>query len=248
MDETKPTLTQVQIIQSLAEALAWFEKEISWGVAPGALNHLTGRIGELYAAMITRGQMALETKQRGYDVVSGLNERISVKTITTSNHVSFNTATFGLVDRVMVLRVNVDEETGISVEEILDESADNAKAKMRSSGSNLIYNIPGASQREQRPVEQLRVTAQARYSDFELVRNESGAIRMVRDGIVQPVIVKDVLRPIAAEVGVEVLNSRGEVKNTQTLGADVIRALNAREGSGKGKKKPNLAIGPLKLS
>ena len=49
----RPTLTQVQIIQSLAEALSWFEKELSWGVSPGELNHLTGRIGELYAAEIS---------------------------------------------------------------------------------------------------------------------------------------------------------------------------------------------------
>ncbi len=41
----RPTLTQVQIIQSLAEALSWFEKEVSWGVSPAELNHLTGRIG-----------------------------------------------------------------------------------------------------------------------------------------------------------------------------------------------------------
>jgi hypothetical protein len=52
----------------------------------------------------------------------------------------------------------------------------------------------------------------------------------VRDGKVQPVVVKDVLRPIAAELGVEVLNSQGEIKNTQSMGADVIRALNARAG------------------
>jgi hypothetical protein len=86
----RPTLTQVQIIQSLAEALSWFEKEISWGVSAGELNHLTGRIGELYAAMITRGQMALDTNQHGYDVVSASNERISVKTVTTSTHVDFD--------------------------------------------------------------------------------------------------------------------------------------------------------------
>lgn len=61
----RPTLSQVQIIQSLAEALSWFEKELNWGVSPGELNHLTGRIGELYAAMMTRGQMALDTNQRG---------------------------------------------------------------------------------------------------------------------------------------------------------------------------------------
>lgn len=229
MVETKPTLTQVQIIQSLAEALSWFEKELSWGVAPGELNHLTGRIGELYAAMITRGQMALETNQRGYDVVSALNERISVKTITTSTHVSFNSATFGLVDRVMILRVNVDEEKGISVEEILSEPADIAKENMGHNGANFIYNIPRRSQREQRPVDQLRITARASYKDLEIVRYENGAIRILRGDVVQPGAVKDQLRPIAADVGVELLNSNGETKNTQTLGADVIRALNARE-------------------
>ena len=42
--EPKPTLTQVQIIQSLTEALAWFEKELSWGVPPAELNHLTGDV------------------------------------------------------------------------------------------------------------------------------------------------------------------------------------------------------------
>ena len=194
------------------------------------MNHLTGRIGELYVAMITRGQMALETNQRGYDVVSALNERISVKTITTSTHVTFNSATFEFVDRIIVLRVNVDQDNGISVEEIFDEPAEKAKEKMRSSGSNYLYPILRASSRERRPIEELRITARAPYSDFEIVRYESGAVRIVRDGKVQPVVVKDVLRPIAAELGVEVLNSQGEIKNTQSMGADVIRALNARAG------------------
>jgi len=221
-----PTLTQVQIIQSLAEALAWFEKELSWGVAPAELNHLTGRIGELYAAMITRGQMALETNQRGYDVVSSSNERISVKTVTTSPHVSFNLSTFEYVDRVIVLRVNVDDELGISVEELLDETAESAKGKMRLGDGKYVYSIAQGTQREKRPVEDLRVTARARHSDFEIVRYESGAIRILRDGVIQPVVVKDVLRPIAADLGVSLLNPKGETKNTQSLGADVIRALN----------------------
>lgn len=228
--ETKPTLSQVQIIQSLAEALAWFEKELSWGVSPGELNHLTGRIGELYAAMITRGQMALETNQRGYDVVSASNERISVKTITTSSHVAFNPATFEFVDRVMIFRVNVDDERGISVEELLDEPADIAKTRMRLSGDRYIYPILQGAPRETRPVEELRVTGRAAYSDMEIVQYESGAIRIMRDGVVQPVVVKDALRPIAADVGVDLLNSRGGTKNTQALGADVIRALNLRSG------------------
>jgi len=228
--EPKPTLTQVQIIQSLAEALAWFEKELSWGVAPAELNHLTGRIGELYAAMITRGQMALETNQRGYDVVSSSNERISVKTVTTYSQVSFNASTFEFVDRIMVFRVNVNDELGTSVEELLDETAETAKGKMRLSDGKYVYPVAQGTQREKRPVEELRVTARATYSDFEIVRYESGAIRILCGGVVQPVVVKDVLRPIAAEVGVDLLNSRGETKNTQTLGADVIRAINLRSG------------------
>lgn len=228
--ELKPTLAQVQIIQSLAEALAWFEKELSWGVAPAELNHLTGRIGELYAAMITRGQMALETNQRGYDVVSSSNERISVKTVTTSSQVSFNAATFELVDRVMVFRVNVDDELGISVEELLDESAETAKGRMRLADGKYVYSLAQASRREKRPVEDLRITARASHADFEIVRYESGAVRILRDGAVLPVVVKDVLRPIAADLGVSLLNSRGEPKNTQALGADVIRALNLRSG------------------
>ncbi len=64
-------LTQMQLIQSLGEAMAWFERELNWGVRPTELRHLCGRIGELYAALITNGQMATEVNQEGYDVVSG---------------------------------------------------------------------------------------------------------------------------------------------------------------------------------
>lgn len=228
MSDIRPTLTQVQIIQSLAEALSWFEKELSWGVSPAELNHLTGRIGELYAAMITRGQMALETNQRGYDVVSALNERISVKTITSTKHITFNPSTYEFVDRVMILRVSVDDEKGISVQELMDEPAIEAKARMKVTSQGLIYAVAQSAQREQRPVESLQITARASYSDFEIVRYENAAIRIFRNGKILPGVVKDVLRPIAAELGVDVSNLRGAVKNTQTLGADVIRALNAR--------------------
>lgn len=223
----RPTLTQVQIIQSLAEALSWFEKEVNWGVSPGELNHLTGRIGELYAAMITRGQMALDTNQRGYDVVSASNERISVKTITTSNHVSFNQNTFHHVDRVMVLRVNIDDEKGVSVEELLDTTSREAQQMMRRQSGKLIYPIIRGV-REQRPVEDLEIMARAPYSDFEIVQYETGAIRICRGEEALPVVVKELLRPIATEVGVDLFNSKGGLKNTQQLGADVIRALNIR--------------------
>lgn len=241
MNSDRPTLTQVQIIQSLAEALSWFEKEVSWGVSPGELNHLTGRIGELYAAMITRGQMALDTNQHGYDVVSASNERVSVKTVTTSNHVTFNQNTFHHVDRVMVLRINVDDEKGVSVEELLDTSAHEAQQMMRFRDSKLIYSVVRGN-REERPVEDLEITARASYADFEIVQYESGAIRIHRNGEVQPVVVKDLLRPIATEIGVDLFNSKGGLRNTQQLGADVIRALNARSGPATTVARPASAL------
>ena len=60
-------LTQMQIIQSLGEAMSWFEREIAWGVPPTELRHLSGRLGELYAALIMNGQMATAVNQQGYD-------------------------------------------------------------------------------------------------------------------------------------------------------------------------------------
>ncbi|MEJ8307992.1 DUF6998 domain-containing protein [Agrobacterium larrymoorei] len=225
----RPTLSQVQIIQSLAETLSWFEKEISWGVSSGELNHLTGRIGELYAAMITRGQMALDINQQGYDVVSASNERISVKTITTSTHVSFNHSTFHHVDRVMILRINIDDEKGVSVEELLDAPSGEVRQLLREQAGKLVYPIRRGV-RTERPVESLQVTAKASYSEFEIVKYESGAIRILKNRVVQAVIVKETLRSIATEVGVDLFNSKGGLKNTQQLGADVIRALNAAAG------------------
>jgi hypothetical protein len=224
----RPTLSQVQIIQSLAEALSWFEKEISWGVSPSELGHLTGRIGELYVAMITRGQMALNTNQHGYDVIAATNERISVKTITTSSHVSFSDSTFHHVDRVMVLRVNVDEDKGLSVEEVLDEIAENIRPRLRPQGGKLILPI-SKGQAERRRVEDLEIVARVPYENWEIIRYESGVIRIQSHGEDQKLNVRMFLREIAAKIGVDIANSKGNLKNTQSLGADLIRALHARQ-------------------
>ena len=85
-------LTQMQLIQSLGEAMCWLERELNWGVPATELRHLCGRLGELYAAVITNGQMANEVNQKGYDVVGRDGERISVKTTAMTGyggHVAF---------------------------------------------------------------------------------------------------------------------------------------------------------------
>ena len=224
-----PTLSQTQIIRALADALSWFEREITWGVNPAELRALTGRIGELYAAMITRGQMALAPNQRGYDVVSADGERVSVKTITSSSHVAFRSSTFDEVDRVIILRVNVDPEEGISIEELLDKPADEARSFSRDGAGNFRYVVskPEVAREEVEP-SNLRITAKARYGDHEIVRYENAAIRILRNGELQQINVKGFLRPIAAELGVSTESESGLKLNTQQLGANVIRALNDR--------------------
>ncbi|UES53249.1 hypothetical protein GFK88_17025 [Roseibium aggregatum] len=231
------TLSQTQIIRSLGQALEWFEKEIAWGVSPGELNHLTGRIGELYAAMVTRGQMALATNQHGYDVVSLEGERISVKTVTSSSHVDFRASTFDSVDRVMILRIVVDEDE-VSIEEIMDCSASEIRARgTNSSGKYTVYiNGPsigggaaqdGADRRRLSVVElqKLKETGSATYGRYRIVQYENGTILVETEGSAQNVA-KPILREIAKEVGVDILNTAGNMKNTRTLGADVIKALN----------------------
>lgn len=219
-------LSQTQVIQSLAEALAWFEKELGWGVAPAELNHLTGRIGELYAAMITRGQMALETNQRGYNVISADNERISVKTVTSSVHVSFNQNTFDQVDRVMVLRVNVDEEEGVSVETLLDCSASEFLEKHgKDSGKHVFGTSTGSRPRQS--IENLQISDEASLGDHLVRQFENGTIQVLISGDLQQ-MAKPHLREIAAEIGVDLLNSNSRPKNTRQLGADIIKVLQVK--------------------
>jgi hypothetical protein len=50
-------LSQMQTIQSLGNNLAILQQEVE-------------TFGELYACVITNGQMALNTNEKGYDVVS----------------------------------------------------------------------------------------------------------------------------------------------------------------------------------
>lgn len=123
-------LTQMQLIQSLGEAMSWFERELNWGVPATELRHLCGRIGELYAALISNGQMANDVNQKGYDVVGSTGDKISVKTtamMDSAGHVSFNVNTLEHVDRVMVLRMNTAE---MQIETLLDAPLEKALEMM----------------------------------------------------------------------------------------------------------------------
>jgi hypothetical protein len=223
-------LTQMQIIQSLGEAMTWFERELSWGVAPTALRHLSGRLGELYAALITNGQMATDVNQQGYDVVGGNGERISVKTTAMmgqSGHISFNPHTLDKVDRVIILRINTEE---MQIEILLNEkvsvvrpmlSKPDSQGKVAFSLSKLLS--------ERRAVDDIPVIREAVWKSYILKELESGTILIEKDGkSISPVLPK--LREIAQDLKVNLVNSNGNAMNTRQSGSILIRMIRETKG------------------
>jgi hypothetical protein len=222
-------LTQMQVIQSLGEAMTWFQRELDWGVAPAELRHLCGRIGELYVALITNGQMAPDTNQRGYDVVGKDGERISVKTTTmleSGGHISFNPRTLQFVDRVIVLRVNTEE---MQVETLLDTDIKQALALMSEpdSGGRRTISLSKLLN-SAKPKHDIATATEVIYKDAIIRELESGTIEVERNG--QPVSpVKVELRKFALELNLSLLNSNGNPFNTRQLGTMVIKAIEAMQ-------------------
>ena len=217
-------LTQMQIVQSLGEAMSWFERELQWGVPATKLPHLCGRIGELYAALITNGQMALAVNQQGYDVVSGQGERISVKTtaqMASVVQVTFNSRTLSLVDRVIVLRINTEE---MQVEILLNEPVEDALAKMlpESKGKRILRL--GRLLRSTRPQGELVTVNIVTFRGYTIRELEDGAVVVEQDGSqVSPAI--PVLRELALHLNISLVNVNGNPLNTRSLGSRVIQSV-----------------------
>jgi len=223
-------LTQMQLIQSLGEAMSWFERELNWGVPPTELRHLIGRIGELYAALITNGQMATEVNQKGYDIISGLGERISVKTTAVmkgSGLISFNQNTLDQVDRVIILRINTEE---MQIETLLDKSVEetwellgkpNSAGRVSVNQSKLVKKPKIRSE--------IPVIRSAEFEEFTVQELATGTIELLSTGKLVN-IAKPELRRIAAKLGISIQNSRGNPHNTRQLGSMIIRELRARAG------------------
>lgn len=218
----------MQIIQSLGEAMNWLERELSWGANPAELRHLMGRIGELYVAMFTNGNMAESVNEKGYDVVTKDNEKISVKTTTRSGghgHVLFNAKTIDLADRVIILRFNEDE---MELEILLDASVEEAKKLMinRNDGKlslsmSKIYK-PNKKVRED---SELLVVRRANYQNYVIHELESGTIEVYVDGVKQPVTKPELIK-IASLLSISTLNNNGNPHNTRQLGSLIIKELN----------------------
>jgi hypothetical protein len=224
LGEIQMALSQMQLIQSLGEAIAWLERETSWDIHPTELRHLCGRIGELYAAVITNGRMATEVNQKGYDVVSADGEHISVKTtaqIGSGGHITFNSNTLEYVDRVIVLRIDIEEKQidtllNAPINEAMDLMTRDANGKRTIALSRLIKAPPTRAD--------IKTVKEIGYRGLTIRELENGSIEVERDGeICLPV--KPKLRELATQLNIGLLNSNGNPLNTRQLGSQIIKSL-----------------------
>ena len=214
----------MQIIQSLGEAMNWFERELSWDVPPTELRHLCGRIGELYAALITNGQMATEVNQKGYDVVSEDGDKISVKTTAmmgSGGHVNFNSNTLEFVDRIIILRVNTEE---MQVETLLNLTTFETMELMgpeKNGKRSLALSKLTKTPKDKADIKSIKKVEFQGYTVREL---ETGTIEVeLNDVLLSPT--KPELRNLAKILNVSLLSSNGHLLNTRQLGSQVIKTI-----------------------
>jgi len=140
-----------------------------------------------------------------------------------------NPNSFDVVDRVMVFRINIDEDQGVSVEPLLDCSAVDFEEKFKKSSGKLIFDTNQTGRKEM-PIGRLAITDKAEYQKYRIVQYENGTIKVLINGQVQDVTLPE-LRKIATILGVDKLNGVGNDKNTRTLGADIISKIHSMNGS-----------------
>jgi hypothetical protein len=215
-------LNQMQTIQSLGNNLAILQQEVEvFGVHATETRHLVGRIGELYACVITNGQMAPNTNQKGYDVVSSTGEKISVKTTattTTSGGASFNLNTLDLVNRIMIMRINEDLE----IEVLLDASISEAKELMHK--GTIAYSKLLGTGRNNINLEKIPIVNKVEHNGYEIVEYENGSITVHKEGkMITPA--KPILRQLATSLNLSILNGNGNQQNTRTLGGLIVNAV-----------------------
>jgi hypothetical protein len=219
-------LNQMQTIQSLGNNLAILQQEVEiFGVSATETRHLVGRIGELYACVITNGQMASNTNEKGYDVVSNAGERISVKTTattTTSGGALFNLKTLHLVDRIMIMRINEDLE----IEVLLDAPTIEAKELMHK--GTIAYSKLFGTGRNNINLDDMLILSEVEYQGYKIVEYENGSITLHQQGkMIAPA--KPTLRKLAARLNIPIHNGNGNQHNTRTLGGLIVKAVKEQQ-------------------
>lgn len=103
---TPPMSYRTYISVSRAAYIAGIEA----GISPQELRAHTGVIGEAFVADYLGVKLTTVNNQHGYDLIDADGLRVSVKTITTSTHVTLNESTLHHVDRIVVVWLGTEAD------------------------------------------------------------------------------------------------------------------------------------------
>ena len=160
-------------------------------------------------------------------MVSAEGWQISIKTVTSSHHISFNRSTFDAVHRVVILRLNFDDDD-ISIEEVADMPASDFLPQCRESEGVYIYSP--RQRHASVPVADQKPVRQASYGPYKVREYESGTIQVEKDGVPEK-IAKPALRDLATSLGVSLVNNNGNPRNTRQLGSEILVAMQTLDKS-----------------
>ncbi|MGB7244779.1 MAG: hypothetical protein WBC93_22160 [Sulfitobacter sp.] len=92
----------------IASSRASYIAGIEAGISLQELRAHTGVLGEAYVADYLGVKLTSANNQRGHDLVDADGLRVSVKTITTSTHITLNARTMDQVDRIVVVWIGTE--------------------------------------------------------------------------------------------------------------------------------------------
>ena len=216
-------LTQSATIHMLSSRLAAYETDIARGAKGELLRAEVGIIGELYVAMMTRGQLADQNNQPGHDVISEAGERISVKTTQRAvANMTFNPDTFDKVDRVVVVKVENTDEQGVTISIAFDATGEEMTARL---GPSLRFSESSSRARD---LSTIPVIASAEFDGYRINQHANASISLYNSRGAPISVVKPVLRELAEKLGVDPISGTGVEKNTRSLGDHIIKAVKSR--------------------
>jgi hypothetical protein len=174
----------------IAASRAAYIAGIEAGISPQELRAHTGVIGEAFVADYLGVRLTIANNQRGYDLEDADGLRVSVKTITTSTHISLNEKTLDQVDRIIVVWLDTIEDQldvvvvyDSGVEDFLSQSARPYRGSLRLGRGAMKFPKTIATANK---FELGEVIATLKDGDVEYRKHTSGSFTALVDGKPEP--------------------------------------------------------------
>lgn len=146
----------------------------------------------------------------------------------STGHIAFTPNTLSSVDRIIILRINTDE---MQIETLLNEEkmvVENSMRQMSGTSGKMAISLSKLINPE-KPKSNISVLNSVQMSAYTVRELENGTIEVLKDNE-QVIPAKPVLRELAMQLNISILNSAGNPMNTRQLGSLIIKVV-------KGKNK-----------